>query len=514
MQKGLISRNLSFSNFPVLIFISFLTFLLHLVFSAEYGFCRDELYYMTCGERLDFGYVDLPPLIPVVADVSRGLFGSSVRAIRFFPAVAAGFQVWFAGMITRELGGGKFSEATAALLVFFTPSVLIFDNRLSNEAFAILFFEVLIYIFILIEKRKSNYLWLIFGTVAGFGILTTNSILLLVPGILFLMPFFSFRRHFLNFWFGQGAIIAALIVLPYLIWEAGNGWPTLEYFANQLYSRRPSASQAAGIANQIGEMHPAFLPFMLLGLYYYLLSAEGRIFKLFGLLFFIYLAAAALFGMDLFSTVLFYPVLLAGSAVLLERMLKSEKYHRLRTITASYIIMAGLVYLPFSLPVLNEKNILAYTRDVGNKLRVIPGYDKQNIPAHFADMFGWPEMVETIAAVFDSLPVQESISCGIYTNNYGEAGAVDFYGRQYGLPRAISSHNNYWLWGPRKFSGDILIAVGGEEKQLRKYFDEVIIVARFTHPHTRSPKKNLNIYICKKSKKRLNLLWPEMKLFI
>lgn len=135
------------------------------------------------------------------------------------------------------------------------------------------------------------------------------------------------------------------------------------------------------------------------------------------------------------------------------------------------------------------------------------------LPQHYADMFGWPELTEAVAAVYLKLPPEEQAQCGIYTQNYGEAGAIDFFGRQYGLPHAISGHNNYWIWGPRGYTGEVLIIVGGIASDHAEVFDSVEQAGVFTHEYVMPYENNLPIFVCRKLRAPVSEIWPKLKHF-
>ena len=133
------------------------------------------------------------------------------------------------------------------------------------------------------------------------------------------------------------------------------------------------------------------------------------------------------------------------------------------------------------------------------------------LPQHYADMFGWPEMAETVAKVFLKLTPEDQAKCGIFAQNYGEAGAIDFFGRQYGLPKAISGHNNYWIWGPRGYTGDVLIIIGGDAADFAQVFNSVEQVQVFTHEYVMPYENNLPIFVCREPRITIGEVWAQVK---
>src|SRR5713226_5995841 len=116
MARSMTTRAAVFhSGSAILLSIAAAKFLFHLLTAGRYGIFRDELYYLACSEHLAWGYVDQPPLIAFVAWFARHVFGSSLLGLRLLPAIAGAALVWLTGRLTREMGGGRFAQAIAAL---------------------------------------------------------------------------------------------------------------------------------------------------------------------------------------------------------------------------------------------------------------------------------------------------------------------------------------------------------------------------------------------------------------
>ncbi len=128
-------------------------------------------------------------------------------------------------------------------------------------------------------------------------------------------------------------------------------------------------------------------------------------------------------------------------------------------------------------------------------------------------MFGWEEMTQTIARVYNGLPPEERSRCAIFARNYGEAGAIDFFGPRHGLPKAIGKHQNYFLWGPRDYTGECVITIGEKLEDVRKAFDQAEQVATFTHPYVLPHENNNPVFVCRKPKRPLKEIWPQVKCY-
>src|SRR5581483_1060070 len=228
------------SDSAVLLYLAFATLIIHFLTNGGYGYFRDEFYYMACGEHLDWGYVDHPPLVALMAFVTRRLLGDSLFALRFFPAVCGALVVFMTGWMTRELGGGRFAQVLAAVAVLVGPVYLAINNYFSMNCFDHLFWVIAIYILILILKSNRPELWPLFGLVAGVGLMTKYSMGFLGFGLVIGLALTPARRNFKSVWLWLGGAIALLIFLPHVLWEVHHGFPTLEFVRNAtLHKNRP-----------------------------------------------------------------------------------------------------------------------------------------------------------------------------------------------------------------------------------------------------------------------------------
>ena len=203
-------------------------FLIHLLTANRYGYFRDELYYAACGQHLAWGYVDHAPLVAVICWFARRLLGDSLYAMRLFPALSAAAKVLFTAWMVREFGGRRFAYLLAAVVVFFCPIYLTMDSFLSMNSFEPLFWMGCVAVAMRIAKGGSPRLWLLFGAIAGVGILNKHSTLFFGLAFFLSLLITSGTRYLRNVWIWLGALIAFLIFLPNLLWEIGNRFPTIE----------------------------------------------------------------------------------------------------------------------------------------------------------------------------------------------------------------------------------------------------------------------------------------------
>ena len=242
----------------------------------HYGFFRDELYYMACGEHLAWGYVDQPPLIALVAWFARHLFGSSLVSVRLLPVLAGAAVVFLTGILARDLGGGAFAQCLSGVAILFAPAYLAFDSFFSMNAFEPLFWLLCAWIVVRIVQGASPRLWLAFGAVAGLGL--ENKHTMAVFGFAVVVGLLLSGEHglFRSRWIWVGGLVALALFLPNLLWEARHGWPQIEVVHNARVYKNLPVSPLRFIGEQIAFMHPIALPLWLGGLDLVFLCAERK----------------------------------------------------------------------------------------------------------------------------------------------------------------------------------------------------------------------------------------------
>jgi Dolichyl-phosphate-mannose-protein mannosyltransferase len=481
----------------------------------HYGFFRDELYYMACGEHLAWGYIDQPPLIALIAWFARHAFGDSLFALRLLAALAGAAVVFLTAWIARELGGARFAQFLAALAMLFAPAYLAFDSFLSMNAFEPLFWVLCAWIAIRIVKGASPKWWLAFGAIAGLGLENKHTMLVfgfaLVAGLLISGE----GRLFRSKWIWIGGVIAFALFLPNLLWEAGHGWPQIAVVrAGQEFKNYP-VGPLRFFLEQILFLQPVELPVWLSGLVWFFAAPEGKRFRFLGWVYFmVMIIFIGLHGKSYYPLPL-YPILMAAGGVALERFFFAMRQRWPASAYCAVIAIAGVVSLPFGVPLLPVDTFIRYSQTLPYSRTVKMERDLTvALPQLYADMFGWENMASAVARVYHGLPPQEQSGCAILAGNYGEAGAIDYYGPALGLPKAISGHNNYFLWGPRNYSGECVIVFGENADRYARLFGEVQLVTTITDEHAMPSEQGVHVYVCRKPSAPLAILWPNFKMII
>ena len=491
--------------------------LIHLVVNAMggYGYFRDELYYLACSEHLGWGYVDQPPLSIFILALNRILFGDSLFALRLLPAIAAAVTVYVTGLMAREFGGNRFAQSLASVGMLASPIFLGMFTIYSMNSFDFLAWTLAAFTIVKLLKTEETRYWIVLGVVLGLGLLNKIDVLWLGFGI-FLGLVLTPQRHWLKTkWPWIAGAIAFILFLPYIIWNLTHGLAHWEFINNATAQKYSSQTPMTFIVGQVILQNPINLPLWIGGLCWLLFVGDEKRFRFMGL---IWLAAFFVLLINGHSKAeylapAFIPLFAAGG-VAFEHWLSGKLLTWLRPTYVVLIVLGGVFVAPLALPVLPVETYIRYADSIGMGPTSPEGKKLNKLPQFYADMFGWDNMAATVASVYQRLSAEEQAHCGIYANNYGEAGAIDFFGKKYGLPKAISGHNSYFFWGTRGYSGDVVIIIGGNPDGHRKVFETVEQAAVITSEYAMPYENNLPVYVCRKIKVPLEEIWPSVKNFI
>lgn len=484
------------------------TFLLHLYADKNYGYFVDELYFIACSRHLAVGYVDLPPLLPLLLRIERVFLGDGLHAIRFLSAVAAGVKVVFAGWIARELGGRRFAQALAALCVLVAPLYLGIDSYISMNSLEPVFWMGCALLFVRMVKTGNEKLWLWFGVLAGIGLNNKYSMGFFGLGLVVGLLLTRHRRMLLHKWIWIGGVIAFALILPNVIWQAQHHFPFEQLMSNIAQSHRNvSLSYWQFFKQQIEAMLPLTFPVWLAGLIFLFVDRERRRFApLAWTYLFVLVAMMTAPNGRTYYVAPAYPMLFAAGAVAIDEWLARPRLAWIKPVYALVLVVFGAIVAPVMIPVLSADTYIRYSKVTHLQQPRIENHDLGPLPQLYADQFGWEEMVQVVAKAYDSLPPEERARTAIVTSNYGQAGAIDLFGKKYGLPNAISSHQNYYYWADLNQPHDTIIDVGEEYDHLAEIFREVQPAGTVYHPYS-MPYEHFTIYICRGLKYPLKDVW-------
>jgi hypothetical protein len=481
----------------------------HALGNPHYGFFRDELYFIVCGRHPALGYVDQPPLTPLLAALSQS-FGTSLFLLRLIPAFCAGLVAYVSCLFTEELGGGVFSEVLTAIVVTLAPVLVANEMRLTPDMLEIALWPLAALFVLRIVKGASPKLWLAAGAVVGIAAWSKYSVAFFAVAVIVGLLLTPQRRILASRWFAAGCALALAIILPDFWWQAVHHFPMIQVLDND--SGQFIVTGPPFIVQQIFIMNPALSVVWVTGLVTMARAAHTR--WLAWAYAFVILSMMALNAKNYYPAAV-YPYLVAAGAVAIESWTRATV--RARAAIAAGALAVSLPAVPFVLPVLPLQNYLAYQNAVGRALHVdfgLPDDPRTTVPIqYYADMLGWPKMVAQVAAVYESLPPSQRARAAIFASNFGEASAVDVYGPAFGLPHAISGNNNFWLWGPQSYTGSTVIEINEDPAKVRRYFEHVRVAAIFRDPHAMAYENDVPILVCSGIKEPLAVLWPHLRVY-
>jgi hypothetical protein len=495
-------------------FLAAIAVVLQTLTNNQYGYFRDELYFIATSKHLAFGYVDFAPLAALVLRVSRAFFGDSLHAIRLLPALAYGAEVLFTGLIARELGGRRFAIFLGSVSVLLAPVIVGNATRFSMNPFEPLFWMGCIYFLLLAIRHNNPQLLAWCGVLLGFGLENKHSTVFFLVSLLGGLLFTSQRRLFRNGWLWVAAALIVLIALPNLIWQYQHQFPTwVDLTSVKRMHKNIELPPIPFVRQQIMMLSPASALVWIAGLGFLLSHRDAKRYRFLGATYLVFLAIMmALKAKDYYLAPI-YPMLFAAGGVFWEKI--AEEHRRMRWVKAvvpAAVIILGVVALPLTVPILPVDKIVPYEQALGIKTTRTEAAHSGPLPQHFGDEFGWQEMVQAVASVYNSMPPSQRAKTGILAGNYGEAGAIDFFGPGYGLPNAISAHQNYYFWGPGQYTGESLILLQWPLGNAQRWCHD-LQEGPTLDPQYGMGEEHYTILICQGLKESLAQAWPKLKVW-
>jgi hypothetical protein len=494
--------------------IALAKFLLHMYFNNRYGYFRDEFDYMSCGDHLQWGYVDQPPLIPFLIHVSRAVLGDSLRAIRFIPALSSALLVVQAGAIARELGGKTYALILTAICVALAPQYLSNGGLLGTNDLEPTLWMGCAYFAILAVKRNDPRYWVWFGVSAGLGLEEKYTIALFGLGIVIGLLLTEQRRVFLNKWIWIGGVVAFLIFLPNILWNWHYDWPFVQLIrAIRESGRDVVLGPVEWFFQQTLVVGFLTAPIWILGVCALLFWKPLRPYRFLGWSYLVtYIAIFVQHGKNYYLAPV-YPMLFAAGAVALNVWIgQSPRWAWLKSTIAITLIVNGTFMMPITVPVLSPEHFLAFAKILPFKLPVNEySHARVPLPQWYADQFGWKEIADETAIAWKRIPPAERADCGIFAQDYGQAGAIDFFGKREGLPGAMSGDRTYWIWGPHNYTGNCMIVLDDQKEVLERHWNEVELVG-ISAPNDWALEQQIPVFICKGKKfESWAVVWPHLK---
>lgn len=485
-------------------------------FNRAYGFFIDEWYYLSCAARPAFGYVDHPPLAPLVLTLFTGLFGKSLLAVRVLPALATSVTVFLTGKLTEEIGGGRYARHLAAIAMVCTPTALAFGGFYSMNVFEPLLAVLMLLISVRMVKTQNLRLWIPMGALMGLGMMNKHTYFVTIFALLIAMAAFGHWRLFLNRWFILGCGLAFLIFLPNIIWQVVNHFPSLEFYRNITEHKNVYTAPVAFIVGQILSMSPANVPLWFAGTLLLLFGNKHKAFRYLGGFFaitflFMLLSHTSRSDRSLFA----YPAAFAGGALYFESLFANIKFRPTAYILHTFMVAFIVIAIPLFLPYFSYQTVADYVQFTGFNTELEVG-KKPPLPQLLADRIGWKEKVDLVHSIIGQVPEADRKDMIITTNNYGKAGALEYYADELGCNRIYCAHNSFYLWGKDNISGKCVVSLEDEHaiQGYRAAFDSVEVYRHgFTNPYVSSHENNLVVLVSRHEKRPLPELFAAGKFY-
>ncbi len=499
-NDGVLKR-LGWTVHPELVLIAALAIfklLIHLFTNTNYELHRDAYLYLALGEHPDFGYFSAPPFIALIAKTARFLLGDSVFAIRFFPALAGAISVVLVAYIVKEMGGKRWAIVIAGLSFILSPAFLRSNSLFQPVTFNQFFWLLSAYLIVRMINRQNPRYWLYLGLAWGLAFLNKYSIVFFAFSFLIGLLLVKERKLLASKYVFFGGIAGLLIILPNLFWQYQHAWPVFQHMAELYRNQFAHVTASEFLISQI-LMNSHALLIWTAGLIYVLFFAKGKPFRVFGWTFLLLIFLLVILRGKPYYTLGIYPVLFAAGGVLMEQLF-SQRLRIVKPVIVAVMTISALFILPYSLPIFSPAEMVDYgraTKDYGfeGALRWEDGQIHE-LPQDYADMIGWQELGNLVIAAYQGLGESEKKNCTIYAENYGQAGAIMYYGKKAGLPEPISFSDNFLYWAPDSLNPTVFIYVNdnlGEDIQF--LFGKIAEVGRVNNPYFRE--NGVRVYLCR-----------------
>jgi hypothetical protein len=426
--------------------------------------------------------------------------------LRILATLAGAAAIFLTGSLVRRMGGGRFAQTVACVAMLTAPVYLRTGNMLCIPAFEPLFWLIGAHLLIRIIQNDNPRLWPWIGLAAGLGLMNKHSMLFFGFGLTAGLVLTPLRKHFRSPWLYLAGILALLVFLPNLIWQVSNGWPTAEFLRSLNENVMGGISKIQFVAGQLLYLHPLNAIVWIWGLVFFF-RAAGKPYRIFGWMYVSVFAFLLVASSKIYYLAPAYPPLLAGGGIALERFASRRRAAWLKPATVGLIVLAGISMAPAALPYLSM--------DATDRFMDVVTFGAfENIYELTGDlhgMFGWPERIEVVTRVYNSLPPEERERTMLFAAGYGNAGAIDYLGKSRGLPNAVSFTQTYWMWGYPEDAVDTVIGVGFSTEFLDQIYDEVEVAASVELEDVNPYETPFVVTICRKPKISMEEVWPQVR---
>jgi len=503
MEKELKERPLKI----IICSLAILNVIIHLVFSYNLEYHRDELLYFSLGQHPAFGYATVPPMIGWVAFVMKSIFGYNLFAVRIFPALLSGIMVFLISSMAKELGGSGYSRILASVGIIVSgfglrTFLLFMPVHIELIFWTLLFFLIIKYI----NTAQEKFLVLI-GITAGLGLLNKYLIGLLLVLFLVIIPFTRYRTIFSRKKFWYGILAGIIIFLPNIIWQILNGMPVINHFTELERTQLVNVDRAAFLTDQLASPAAASI-LTITGIIFLFISKKVNRFRFLGLITISVIITLMLLKGKSYYTQGIFPLLISAGAVSWDNLLRRTWS---RILLLSLIVVITLPLLPAGIPVFKTEKLISYFKVIKTDFGMdfvcrFEDGSIHSLPQDYADMLGWEELTAITDKAWQMIP--DKNAAFIYCENYGQAGAITVIGKKYGLPEAVCFSESFRYWIPRRFNPDItsFIYINDElGEDVRQIFGKITKIGSISNPDARE--FGTTVYLCEEPAGSFNKFW-------
>lgn len=500
-MKNVLSKFRPHSYWVVAVLFICFKLCLHFFTNTNYELHRDELLYFNMGDHLSFGYASVPPLIGFMAFAVKTLTGYSVFGIRLIPALLGGASVYIIAKIIRELKGGIPALIMASSAYLLSPGFLLFDTLFTPNVIEQFFWLLLTYCFFQLVLKNDPKRWIWIGIIAGLAFLNKYSIVFVIVGFIIALSATPNGKLLISNYFFYSMLLFVILILPNLWWQYSHNWPVF-YHMKELKDTQLHVLNYSDFFVDVFTLNSASTIIWVVGLTSLLFFKKETKYQYIGIASCIVIFLFFIMHGKGYYILGIIPFLFAYGGYTLEKYLRG-KFFSIYYALFSFVMAASLMSLPYGLPLLTFKQLINYSKK--NDSYVVYPFSrwedgkKHTVSQIYADMTGWHELTGYVALAYQKLPKEEKNKCTIFgERNYGYAGAVHFYGKEYGLPDAVTFLDSYTLWAPDSIPLGPVIYINNQIGRFNNLFHQITEIGCVTNPYFRE--KGLKVFLCRNPK--------------
>jgi len=501
---GFITANKISKEGLIVLVLVVVKLVIHFSTNTNYELHRDALLYYSLGENLAWGYTSVPPLIALISKFSTAIFGNSVFALRFFPAIVGGLSVLVIAKIIKEFNGSILAIVIASLAFILSPAFLRTNTLFQPVAFNQFFWLLSGYLIVKLIHSSNTKIWYLIFIVWGIAFLNKYSIAFFIISFLIGILFTPQRNLLKSKDFFLGGIIGMLIILPNILWQFSNNWPLLHHMSELQKHQLVNVSLLGFVIDQLMMNFPGLI-IWITGLIVFLFFKAEKKYRVLAYIYLLTVLIIILLRGKSYYTLGLYTILFAMGGYAVDKYFKTY----LRYLIIAFIIVVSIPMLPLSLPIYSHEKLEEYITE-NNLAEFTNRWEDGKIhklPQDYADMTGWKELSSIVINFYNTLSSAEKKDCIIYAENYGQAGAIKFYGKKYGLPEPISFSDNFLLWAPDTIKNAPMIFIEHDIGDIEFLYNNFELVNQVNNEYFRED--GLKVFYCTEPKDTFKIFYAD-----